>query len=93
MWTVLLIIALGFGAGMLVQKKKKVIRINEKLTSVSIFLLLFVLGISLGQNREVLGNLGQMSIQVVVITSGAILGSVLISLIIYHYFFRGKHED
>jgi uncharacterized membrane protein YbjE (DUF340 family) len=78
---------------MLFQKRKKLIKINEKLISASIFLLLFVLGISLGQNREILGNLGRMSFQVLVITTGAILGSVGISFIIYHYFFRGKHED
>ncbi|MDA3778745.1 MAG: LysO family transporter [Bacteroidales bacterium] len=92
MITVLLIMIAGMLAGMLFRDKKKIILINEKLTTWAIYILLFLLGISIGTNKTIINNLENIGFQALVITIGALAGSLITALICYNLFFKKKTQ-
>lgn len=54
----------------------------------AIYLLLFLLGISVGSNETILKNFAVIGLNALIITSGAIAGSVILSWFTYKRFFR-----
>ena len=52
---------------------------NNNLMNLAIYVLLFLLGISVGTNQEVIGNLGKIGYESVAIAVASIAGSVLIN--------------
>ncbi len=58
-------------------------RIDSKpitfLLNITIYLLLFFMGVSIGTNPEIINNLGQISLKALTIAIAAILGSILIA--------------
>ena len=62
-----------------------------RLITISIFLLLFSLGIAVGKNDIILNNLHSIGLQALIITVGTVTGSILFTVIIYNKFF--KEED
>jgi hypothetical protein len=60
----------------------------EKSTSLTIFLLLFVLGISIGSNSLIINNLGRFGWQAAILATLSILGSMLASFLVFHLFFK-----
>ncbi len=90
MITVLLIMIAGMLIGILFRDNKKVITINEKFTTWAIYILLFLLGISIGTNKTILANLENIGLQAIVITIGALTGSLITALICYNLLFKKK---
>lgn len=60
----------------------------DKTTSLTVFLLLFVLGISIGSNPLIVNNLGRFGWQAAVLAVLGILGSLLASAAVFHLFFK-----
>lgn len=87
---VLAIMILGIGIGLLIGNKPKIIKVISALTSFSIFLLLFLLGIGVGTNKKIINNLDTIGIQAVVLTIGALLGSLICAYFTYKLFFKKK---
>ena len=56
--------------------------------NLAIYVLLFLLGISVGTNQEVIGNLGKIGYESVAIAVASIAGSVLISTFLFKLLFR-----
>ncbi len=58
-------------------------RIDSKpitfLLNITIYLLLFFMGVSIGTNPEIINNLGQISLKALTIAVAAISGSILIA--------------
>ena len=48
----------------------------------------FLLGISVGANKEIVNNLVSLGGQDILIALAATLGSILAASIVYHYFFK-----
>jgi len=61
---------------------------NNNLMNLAIYVLLFLLGISVGTNQEVIGNLGKIGYESVAIAVASIAGSVLISTFLFKLLFR-----
>lgn len=61
---------------------------TEKTISLTITLLLFVLGISVGSNPTIINNLGKFGWQAAIIALSATCGSILVSWLVLKYFFR-----
>mgnify|MGYP000757351652 FL=1 len=61
---------------------------TEKTISLTIILLLFVLGISVGSNPTIINNLGKFGWQAAIIALSATCGSILVSWLVLKYFFR-----
>lgn len=67
--------------------RKKNLRVVQHLITYAIFALLFLLGISVGTNRDIMDNLGTIGVEALVITLGAVGGSILCAWGIYKYYF------
>lgn len=66
----------------------------EKSTSVTIFVLLFVLGLSVGSNSVITSNLGRFGWQAVVLAILGMSGSVIAARVVTRLFFRkGGEKD
>lgn len=93
---VLGVMTAGIVIGYLIRKKSKILRMNEQFVSWAIYLLLFFLGIMVGTNKQVLAHFDTLGLQALVITFGAVSGSLLASWAVYHFFFKPEkmhHEE
>ena len=88
MITVLLVMLAGIAIGYVINRFPKVIRVNDKLISWAIYLLLLLLGISVGLNQTIIQNLDKIGLQAAIITLGAITGSVLTLWLVYRLWFQ-----
>lgn len=77
----------GIGIGYVLRNLQFLQKI-EKSTSLTIFLLLFVLGISIGSNSLIINNLGRFGWQAAILATLSILGSMLASFLVFHLFFK-----
>ena len=90
MITVLLIMSAGIFIGWIFHSKIKFLRTTEFLTNWAIYLLLFMLGLSVGTNDTILKNFGEIGLQAITLTLFAVLGSVLTAWLTYNLFFKKK---
>lgn len=82
----------GMVLGYFLRTKKNLLKLSNKSTLWIIFLLLFFMGVSVGSNSDVMNNLdtiGLRGLQMAIVT---ILGSVLLSWIVYILVFKTKSE-
>ena len=63
------------------------LKIVQKLINYAIFLLLFLLGITVGANADVMNNLNSIGLEALIITLAAISGSILCAWAVYRFFF------
>lgn len=75
MFTIISIMFVGIGIGYVLRNLQFLQKI-EKSTSLTIFLLLFVLGISIGSNSLIINNLGRFGWQAAILATLSILGSM-----------------
>ncbi len=86
------ILFLGLFLGFVLQKKKNIEKITDKLIMISIFLLLFFIGIDVGSNELIIKNLPIIGFNALILTLGAIAGTILLSTIVYKYFFKSDNN-
>ena len=67
--------------------KERNLKFVQKLIKYDIFLLLFLLGITVGANGDVMNNLDSIGLEALLITLAAIAGSVLWAWGVYRFFF------
>lgn len=89
---VLITMIAGIITGVLIHRKDHLVKINDQLITMAIYVLLFLLGISVGLNKIIVQNIGTLGFQALIITTGAITGSVLISWMVYKVFFKEKQN-
>lgn len=88
MLIVVLFLFSGILIGYVLQNKESIVRITERLSTWFIYLFLFLLGISVGANEEVIKNFGRLGIQAIILAFGAVLGSVISAYFVYRVFFK-----
>lgn len=81
----------GVLIGHFLRNGKRVEKI-EKSTSITIFVLLFVLGLSVGSNNVIIGNLGRFGWQAAVIAMLGMGGSIIAARIVFQLFFKKGEE-
>ncbi len=87
---VLLWMILGIAIGLTLSNYAGLLKINDRLLNLAIYALLLLLGISIGSNEKIITNFYGLGVQALVIASGAIGGSVLVSWMVYRLFFHIK---
>lgn len=92
MYTALFLLFAGTLIGYIIRNKKKLIAVSEKMLTVSIYTLLLVLGVSVGANREIVSNIETIGLKALLLTIGAVLGSISLSLLLYRCCFTDKNE-
>ncbi len=90
MYITLLLMLAGVVAGFALRNNSLILKINETLLNITIYILLLLLGIAVGTNEKIIHNLYQIGFQALIITAGAIAGSVAFSWLIFKTFFRIK---
>ncbi len=90
---VVLIMMAGIVIGWFLRQKKKVFPYIDKTITVTIFLLLFFLGLSVGLNDEIVKNFHLIGFNASLLTAGALAGSILLSWGIYHLFFKRQQSE
>lgn len=63
------------------------LQLTEKTISYTILLLLFILGLSIGSNEEIIGNLATFGWQAAILAISATCGSILASWMVLKLFF------
>lgn len=58
-------------------RKYRIVRYLGKTATLTVWLLIFVFGISLGSNKEIVGDFGRMGITAVVVALMGVAGSVI----------------
>ena len=91
MLTVIIIMIAGMLLGYFIRKENSLTKSVDTIISWLIYLLLFVLGISVGINEVILNNINAILLKVVLLTIGAVTGSVIVSYFTYTLFFK-KYE-
>ena len=87
MFTIISIMFTGIVIGYLLRDLRFLQKV-EKSISLTIFLLLFVLGLSIGSNSLIINNIGKFGWQAIVLATLSILGSLLASFLVFHLFFK-----
>ena len=75
--TVVSIMAGGMLLGFLLRAKQRIVSGNEKLITYAIYLLLFMMGVSIGSNEQIMNSLSTLGIVALIVSMGAIIGSIL----------------
>jgi uncharacterized membrane protein YbjE (DUF340 family) len=90
MFTVLLLMLLGMVLGYLIRNRQKAVKLIERLINWAIYLLLLLLGISVGANQTIMKNLATLGVTALALTLGAMAGSVGLAYFTYKLFFAAK---
>ena len=85
---IILLFSAGIFIGLFFRRKARVIYWMERGILWSIFLLLFLLGLSIGLNPEIMQTLPSLGVRALVLTLGGVAGSLLAALLLWKLFFR-----
>ena len=92
MISILLVLAAGIAIGLLLISKPALHKINNHLLNWSIYLLLFLLGISVGSNAEIIKNLAKIGYEAILIAVASIAGSVILSAFLFKLIFKQNEK-
>lgn len=82
-------IAVGVPAGYLLRTRPAVVGAVDRLTTWSIYTLLFLLGLSLGSDDALVAKAGDIGLRAVVISMASLAGSVAAGWLLQHVLLRG----
>lgn len=88
MWTILLALALGTCCGWLLRQRRRWLLWADRATGASVYLLLFVLGMSVGMNTAVVDALPALGMQAFWLSVSGVAGSLLFALLLNRWIFR-----
>lgn len=92
MVNILISLILGFVIGYKKWLSEKMILLNGKLQTVFLLLLIFVMGMSIGMDKNILSQLPLLGGTAFVFAVAACIGSVAVVYIISHIFFREEKK-
>ncbi len=81
MFKVLALMILGIGVGYLFRKRN--LAFISRLITLLIWILLFVLGLEVGSNPQIVSNLGKLGLDALIITLGAVAGSIILAALLW----------
>lgn len=89
MFTVIGIMVTGILTGYLLRNQAFIKKVNKAIT-VTIILLLFLLGIAVGANQQIMSNLSVIGLQAGMLSIGGVLGSVVCAWAVYRFYKKGE---
>ena len=81
---------LGIGVGYIFRKRN--LSFISRLITLLIWILLFVLGLEVGSNPQIVSNLGKLGLDALVITVGALLGSIILAALLWKFVNKKKAQ-
>ena len=88
MFTVIIIMFLGIAVGWL--SKGRASAYIRRLITFLIWVLLFLLGVEVGTDPDVTGALGFLGVEAFVLAVAGVLGSSVLSWVLYKFVMRGR---
>ncbi|TAJ14309.1 DUF340 domain-containing protein [Marinilabiliaceae bacterium JC017] len=92
-YIVIALFVAGIGIGYFFREKDKTRKGIDKMVTWAVYLLLFLLGISVGINDTIINNFSRIGYRAIWLTIGAVGGSVFLAKIVYEFFFKEKNEQ
>ena len=92
MVVLLILMAAGMIVGYLIRRLKRTIKSAGVLVTVAVYLLLLTLGIAIGRNEAVLSRIPTLGVRALLLTIGAVLGSVLAGWLFARFILPKKDE-
>lgn len=90
MFTVISLMFAGIITGYIIKRK---IQFINKVITVLIWMLLFILGIEVGSNRQIIESIATLGIEAIIITVTAVTGSCLAAWMLWSYLYRQKKGE
>jgi len=90
---ILLGMSAGIALGYLLRRQKRFLHLANMTTTGLVYLLLFLLGISVGGNEAILGALDELGLQALLLSGGAIAGSVALAAPLGARVFKREDAD
>lgn len=87
-YIVIALFAAGILVGRLFREKEKTRKKVDLAVTWSVYLLLFLLGISVGINDDITQNFSRIGYKAFWLTLGAVSGSILLAKLVYVLFFK-----
>jgi len=81
---------IGIILGFTIQNKTKIVKAIDPIINIAIYVLLFLLGISVGINEIIINNLDTLGVQALLLAFGGVMGSVVMAFFTYKFFFKTK---
>ncbi len=91
MINVLLIMTGGILLGYFIRRRKKIVEINDKLIMLAVFGLLFLMGVAIGSNEEIVSRLHELGAKALLFALAGTLFSVVFGAVVYFAFFKKHH--
>lgn len=86
-FTILALLIVGVPIGFMLRRYLAFRKVANRVVSLSVFMILFLLGAGLGSNNDLMTQLTEMSYAAIIISFGAFVGSVLAMIFVYQFFF------
>ena len=83
----------GCVLGLGLKGKSRFLSVIRRATDGAVYLLLFLLGLSVGSNRIIIANIGRLGLQALILTTGAVTGSVLLASLLNRWAFRRGSDE
>lgn len=90
---VIAFLTLGIILGYFVRKKLKFLSLSNRLVSISIYALLFLLGVALGTNDEILVQLPKLGGYAFILAVLSIIGSIILASFLYRRVFKQTEKE
>lgn len=84
-------LALGFLLGYKLNLSDRIVKLNGKIQTLALFALIFVMGMGIGSNREVLNSIPTIGVRAFVYAAICIIFSVIV-VYIFSFFIEKKGE-
>jgi uncharacterized membrane protein YbjE (DUF340 family) len=88
MLLVIAFLIVGVLLGIIIKKRKSLTSNIDKSINISIYLLLFTLGLKAGSNDAIVSSLHNLGFTALLISLFTISGSILLAWIVYSFFFK-----
>lgn len=92
MWKIFLVLTIGFFIGFFGLLKEKQVKINCRLQTLWLLLLIFCMGVSIGRDGEVISNLPVLGGKALLFAVLAVIGSVVFVFILSKLFLDKEAE-
>ncbi len=92
-YIVIALFTLGIGLGWFFRKKDQARKKVDSGITWAVYLLLFLLGISVGTNEEIINSFSRIGYKAFWLTLGAVLGSVLLAKVVYQLYFKSDKPE
>ena len=90
MWLILIFLVAGTLGGLMLRKVRRFSSSTDKISTWLIYILLFIMGLLVGSDNEIMDHIGAIGTQAITIALFAVFGSILLSGITYKLFFKNE---